>query len=164
MSVTKSAELVVIGPSPLKLIATLGLGGLGMTAGSAMLVSGLFGRQFLLSAGWIFVAFVGVSAACALVVSLLRSRPRIEIGPVGFTVHALVGGHSRSWSEIEGDFVVVKSGFSNAVGYRLTPACKESIKFKPTTLFQGNDEALSGAYAVPIQQLASILNEYKARA
>jgi hypothetical protein len=94
VSATQSAELVVIGPSPLKLIGTLGLGALGMTAGSAMLVSGLFGRQFLLSTGWIFVAFVGVSAACALVVSLLRSRPRIEIGPVGFTVHALVGGHS----------------------------------------------------------------------
>lgn len=135
-----------------------------MTAGSALLVSGLFGRQFLLSTGWIFVTFVGVSAACALVASLLRSRPRIEIGPNGFSVHALIGGRSRSWSEIEGNFVVLKSGFSNSVGYRLTPACKEAIKFKPTKLFQGNDEALSGAYAVSIQELASVLNEYKARA
>ena len=164
MSVTNSAEQVVIGPSTLKLIGTLGLGGLGMTVGSAMLVSGLFGRQFLLSTGWIFVAFLGVSAACALAASLLLSRPRIEIGPVGFTVHALAGGRSRSWSDIEGDFVVLKSGFSNAVGYRLTPACKESIKIKPTTLFQGNDEAISGAYAVSIQQLARVLNDYKARA
>lgn len=163
MSTANPDNVVVIGPSTLKLLATLGLGGCGMTAGVAFLLAGLFGASFLQSTGWIIVAIVGSGVVGALAMALIRRRPKIEIGPEGFVVHALIGKHSRRWSDIAGDFVVIRIGYSQAVGYRLTEACQEATRFQPTTLFSGNDAAISGAFAVSMTELANILNDFRAR-
>jgi len=159
-----SSDIETVGPSPLKLLGTMGLGGLGMTAGMAMLSVGLFGLNWLRSSGWMFVAVVAAVAGCAFLAALLGRRPRVEIGPDGFVVRPLFGGKTRRWSAIDGDFVEIKVGFGRGVGYRLTRAFKESAGIKPTTLFAGNDEAISGAFAVPIGRLVELLNQAKVRA
>jgi hypothetical protein len=93
--------------------------------------------------------------------ALLRRWPRVEIRPDGFVVLALFGSRSRCWSDIDGDFVVIKVPLNKVVAYRLTKAFKDSAGIKPTTLFAGNDEAISGAYAVPVAKLAELLNQHK---
>ena len=163
-NIVKPSDIEIIGPSPLKLLGTMGLGALGMTAGMAMLSVGLFGLDWLRSSGWMFVAAVAAVACCAFLGALLGRRPRVEIGPEGFVARPLVGGKTRRWSDVDGDFVQIKVGFGRGVGYRLTRAFKESAGIKPTTLFAGNDEAISGAFVVPVGRLVELLNQAKARA
>ena len=164
MNTSPSSERLVIGPSTAKLLGTMGIGALGMAVGAAMLIVAIWGMPDLQSKGWIVVAVIAVLGIGNLVIALGRQRPRLEIDAEGFSVLPLFGGHSRRWSDIEGDFVVIKCGFTQGVAYRLTPAYKASIGFKPTTLFEGNDQAIMGAFALPIQELAELLNEHKARA
>lgn len=120
-----------------------------------------------LSLGWIIVVVTGVLLACflgaALLVAVIARQPSVEIGPEGFDFHRVFDrrGRWRRWSDIEGRFVVIKVGFGKGVGYRLTPHFKESAGIKPTTLFAGNDEAISGAFDMPIGELAELLNRYK---
>jgi len=163
MQTRPSPEPLIVGPSLGKLLGTMGLGALGMIVGAALLIVSFWGIGALLWWGWYVVAAIAIFGIGNLIIALQRQRPRLELNAQGFTVLPIFGGHSRRWSDIDGDFVVIKCGLNQAVAYRLTPAYKASIGFKPTTLFQGNDQAIMGAYALPIPELAKVLNEYKAR-
>jgi hypothetical protein len=165
-------EVVTIGPSPLKLLSALALGGLGIAGGAALVVAGLslavLGVDWLTSTGWVIVVIMAALVVCCcgalFLVSIIRRAPRVEIGPAGFVAWTIFGSRSRRWSDVEGDFVVIKVGLRQGVGYRLTPDFKELAGIKPTTLFAGNDEAISGAFAVSSGELAELLNQYKGRA
>lgn len=157
----KPSDVVFIGPSPLKLLGTMGLGGLGIIVGFVLLSEGLFGRWLLLSYGWLIVGLVGGLVISFYVWALLRRRPSVELGPDAFVAKSLFGSRTRRWDEVEGDFVVIQLGWSRAIGYRLTTAFKEAAKIKPTTLFAGNDEAISGSYTSSIHQLVELLNQHK---
>jgi hypothetical protein len=165
-------QTVTIGTSPLKLLSPLTLGGLGIAGGVALVLVGLslavLGVDWLTSIGWVIVVVLAVLVVCGcgalFLVSSIRGTPRVEIGPDGFFARALFGSRSRRWSDVEGDFVVIKVGLGQGVGYRLTPEFKELAGIKPTTLFAGNDEAISGAFAMSSGELAELLNQYKGRA
>lgn len=142
----------------------MGLGGLGIIVGFVLLSEGLFGRWLWLSYGWHVVGLVSGLVASAYVWALLRRRPSVELGPDAFVAQSLFGSRTRRWDEVEGDFVVIQLGWSRAIGYHLTSAFKESAKIKPTALFAGNDEAISGSYSVSINQLMELLNQHKQHA
>jgi hypothetical protein len=165
-------NVVTVGSSPLKLLGNLALAGLGVTGGVAGVVLGLslalFGLNWLMSFGWVIVAVTAVLVVCCdgalfLAASLGRT-PRVEIGSEGFVLRHIFGSRPRRWSDIEGDFVVIKVGLGQGVGYRLTLGFKESARIKPTKLFAGNDEAISGWFDMPIGELAELLNRHKGRA
>jgi hypothetical protein len=160
---------VTVNLNSLKLLGTLALGCLLITGGVAGVLLGLslvlLGLNWFLSAGWVISVVTGVLvASCCgtlVLVAIIVRRPRVEIGPDGFVLRQLVGSRSRSWSDIEGSFVIIKVGLSKSVGYRLTQVFKESAGIKPTTLFAGNDEAIGGALDIPIDELAELLNQRK---
>ncbi|HEY1065444.1 MAG TPA: hypothetical protein VGE52_05020 [Pirellulales bacterium] len=157
-------ETTTFEPSAFKLIATMGLGGTGAAVGLLCVMHALFGAGFNSTIGGSIFAFLLTLVAAALGVAIVRKRPRLEIDSAGFTILPLFGETARRWSDIDGDFEVIKVGWTQGVGYRLTTAYKEANRFTPTTLFAGNDEALSGAFAAPMQQIADALNERKRRA
>jgi len=163
MPTSPSSSTLIIGPSLVRLLSTMGLGALGMSVGAAMLIVALWGMPVLVAKGWLVVAVVAALGIGNLAIALVRHRPRLEIDAEGFSVLPIFGGHSRRWTDIDGDFAVIKAGLYPAVAYRLTPAYKQELGFKPTTLFQGYDCAITGAFALPIPELATVLNEWKAR-
>jgi hypothetical protein len=166
------SNAVTVNFNPLKLLGTLALGWLLITSGVAGVLLGLssalLGLKWFLSVGWVIAVVTGVLvASCCgtmVLIAIIRRRPRVEIGPDGFVLCHLFGNRSRSWSDIEGRFVVIKVGMSKGVGYRLTQVFKESAGIEPTTLFAGNDEAIGGALDMPIDELAELLNQRKAPA
>src|SRR5262245_43362587 len=163
---------VIVGPSPLTLLGTLVFASLVLTASLAAFLLSLslavFGLGWFLSTGWVIVIVTGVLVACCcgalLSVAIIGRRPRVEIGPDGFIACTLFGSRSRRWSDIEGLFAVIKVGLQKGVGYHLSQDFKESACIKPTTLFAGNDEVISGAYEMPTGDLAALLNQHKTRA
>jgi len=140
------------------------LGGLGVTGGVAVVLLSVFGLNWVASTGWIIIALVGCSFGALALLALTGRRPRVEIGPDGFVARVPFGSRSRRWSDIEGGFVVIKVGVAEGMGCRLTRVFKESAGIKPTTLFAGNDEAISGGYEIPIGELAELPNHHKGRA
>lgn len=152
---------LLIGPSPVKLLATGGLGGLGATAGVAIVFRGIFGQEWLSSTGWVICAVMACLVCCYCFLALIWRKPSIEITDQGFTAYSLFGRHDRLWSQIEGDFQNIKVGYGRGIGYRLTQKYKDSSGIKPSTLFPGSDEAISGAYGMPVRQIVAIINERK---
>jgi hypothetical protein len=136
------------------------LGGLGVTAAVLGLVDVWFGRSWLLASGWGIGIAAGSIVGVLCLLAAIRRRPRVEIRPDGFVVLTLLGSRSRRWSDIEGDFLVIKVPFK-IVAYRLTQAFKESAGIKPTTLFAGKEEGISGAFGVSVGELAELLNRHK---
>jgi hypothetical protein len=164
----KTAEERTIGPNWRKLLVALLVGGLALTAGiSLVLLKGL-GVDRLGASWWMVVAVVGGVVGCcvgALVLAaIVGQRPRVEMGPNGFVVRRVFGSYSRSWDDVEGEFEVIKIGHGKAVGYRLTEEHKRWAGIKPTSLFAGKDEAMSGELRVTMEELAALLNEHKRRA
>ncbi len=148
MPTTTSSRTQIIGPSLARLLSTMGVGALGMSVGAAMLIVAFWGMPVLVAKGWIVVAVIAALGIGNLIIALVRDRPRLELDDEGFSVLPIFGGHSRRWSDIDGDFAVIKCGLYPAVAYRMTPAYKQVIGFKPTTLFQGYDCVIAGAYAL----------------
>lgn len=159
----KSSDEIFIGPSPLKLFLVMAGGGLGVIVGVCLIVDGALGRKWLLSAGWIVAAVVSSIVLVGYLLSLFRGRPSVEMDLDGFSCGSLFGTRTRAWRDIEGDFVQFGNGLQRGIGYRLTPAFKEANAIKPTTLFAGNDEAISGAYTVSHSHLTELLNQHKKR-
>jgi hypothetical protein len=162
------ADLVTIGPDPLKLLGVLMLGAVGVTVGVAGVLLGLFGLPWFLASGWVVVALTGAVVVCCggavFLAAVVGNRPCVEISAGGFTTRTALTSRSRCWRDIESDFTVIKIGSAKAVGYRLTEAYKKLAGIKPTTMFAGNDEGISGAYRIPINELADLLNQHKGRA
>jgi hypothetical protein len=111
-----------------------------------------------------------VLRACAALVTLavvlfllgtLRRRPRVVIHPEGFTVYRVIGLRSHRWEDVEGRFAAVRVGVTKVVAFHLTAEYKARVGKKPTSLFAGYDDAISGAFRLPMERLADLLNEHK---
>ena len=160
---------VTVGPSPLKILGTLAIVAIAGTVGVYLVV------MFLpfLTGPWLRlhaqVIIVGTAATlvcyCVLAVlgAVIWRRPRVEIGPEGFVDYGTVGHRSRRWSDIEGAFVVIRSGWRSVVAYRLTDAFKQSTPIKPLASLAPNDEAIlvCGELTLGARELADVLNQWK---
>jgi hypothetical protein len=161
----------VIGPSHAKLVRMFVTGSLGLTVALAGIVAAValsfFGSDWLASSGWVIIAVGASVVVCAFgalcLVGAIARKPRVEIGPAGFVVRTLFWSRSRRWSDVEGEFTVIKIASLEAVGYHLTAPFKEASGIKPPRSLGGNDEAISGAYTISLTELAAILNDHKRR-
>jgi len=110
------------------------------------------------------VAWIAALLACfcvfAVVCTILRGRPRVEIGPDGFVTQGAFGRRPRRWTDIKGDFAAVKVGFQTVVAYRLTDAARESDRVKPVAPPAGYDDAIAfcGELSIGARELADVLN------
>jgi hypothetical protein len=127
------------------------------------MVGGIFG---------IFGLGTLTALACAAVVSLsivlcvvaaIRQRPRVVITPQEFTIYKIIGCESHKWDDIDGQFAVIKIGWSKAVAYHMTTEYKTRVGKKPTSMFSGYDAAVMGALRSSPEELAALLNEHKQR-
>jgi hypothetical protein len=160
-----ASNLISVGPNPLKLIGTQVLGGIGVTGGITLVLLSIFGLNWLLSSGWAIVAVTGALVACACgtmaLAAIIGRKPRVDIGPDGFLVRAVFGSRWRRWSDIEGNFTVIKIGWVKAVAYHLTTAYKTRVGRKPTSRLSGYDDAIFGAFQLAAEELAELLNAQK---
>jgi hypothetical protein len=149
---------VTVPPSPLRLLGTLLVGNLLMAAGILGVSLGLVGVGT-----WTAVACAGVAALTTLLylVACLRRRPRVVLTPDGFVAEKLFGRDARRWDEIDGPFAVIRIGWGEAVGYKLTPACRARTRKKSPPGLSGYDGAVAGS-ALPCSagELAELLNEH----
>jgi hypothetical protein len=148
-----ASSAVVVPPSLPRLLAALLVGGVGVVGGLLL----LFGPGPVLVA---VASAVGGLIVLVFVVAVVRQRPRVVITPEGFTVYKLFGEESRKWAEVHGKFAVIRIGWNRAVGYNLTAGHKARVGKKPTSLFAGYDAAVSGAFGLPAEELAELLNAH----
>jgi hypothetical protein len=147
------AAEVIVPPSLPRLLASLVVGVLCMVGGLLMLL----GPRLVL----IPVApALGGMALLVFVLAVVRRRPRVVITAEGFTVHKLFGEESHEWRDVHGSFAVIKIGISKAVGYHLTTDYKARTGRKSASRFSGYDAAISGAFALPADKLAELLNAH----
>ncbi|MBC7820068.1 MAG: hypothetical protein IAG10_24560 [Planctomycetaceae bacterium] len=153
-------ETIIIPPNLFRLLRTLIISNL-------LMVGGIFGIAIsLLGVGnWTIVACVGVVTLSTLLylVAAVRGRPRVIITSEGFVFEKPIGNETYLWSEIAGQFCVIKIGMSEAVAYKLTPDCKALSGKKPNSWLAGYDAALGGALPCSAAELAELLNEHKER-
>ncbi len=95
---------------------------------------------------------VGGLVVLASVAAVVLQRPRVVITPEGFTVYTLFGEGARRWRDIHGEFAVIRIGWVKAVGYNLTTGNKARAGYS------GYGAAITGAYGVPAERLAELLN------
>ncbi len=145
---------VVVPPSLPRLLASLLVGVLGVLGGLFLVIGA--GKVLDIAA-----AGVGGLAVLALVVAIVRRRPRVVVTARGFTVLQLFGEESHEWQDVHGQFAVIQIGLGKAVGYNLTADCKARLGKKPTSLFSGYDAAISGAFALSAEKLARLLNTHR---
>jgi hypothetical protein len=156
-------NLVIIGPSPFKLVRS----GLMITGGVACGLLGLalarFGLDWLLSLWPMVILMVtGALAATLVGIGIVGGRPQVEIEAGMFTFRTLFGSRSRPWSAIEGSFTAIRVGLSRAVGYRLAQGYKQSAGIKSTKAYAGNDEVIAVTVLdLPAEKLAELLNQRK---
>jgi len=167
-------DRVTVGPKPLKIFGELSLLFIVGTAGVSLLVVflGYLAHPWFLSHAWVVVGCAAAMLACwsmiAVLGALVWRRPRVEIGPDGFTDYGILGLRSRRWSDIEGDFTVIQISWPFAVGrrhvvaYRLTSTFKKFARRKPAAL-SGNDEAIliCPELAIAAAELSEVLNQWK---
>jgi hypothetical protein len=157
----KDSIIVTVAPTPLRVVLHMGLGGTGVIVGVLLVLSVFVDRNWLMTYAWIFIANVAAIIFCTIMACLILRRPRVEISNDGFVAWSLFSSRSRRWSDIDGDFTEIELGVLPCVAYHLTQDFKDSAGIKPTKLFQGNDEAISGAFH--IADLVDVLNEHKHR-
>jgi hypothetical protein len=158
----------IIQPSLPKLLAygvAASVCGAGSAATLTSSLSQVFGFRWTPSLSWtIAVVALGLGIALTLVrmiSAFVGKGPRLEIGPDGFEFRDWFGSRCRKWDDINGDFVVIRTGLIRMVAYRLTESCKESNRVKPSKMFRGNDEVIAGPFQVPMPKLAELLNQYR---
>lgn len=152
-------EPIIISASFVRLLGTLIVSSLLMIGGIICISIGMFGFG-----NWAIFACVGVVCFNTLlyVVAAIRGRPRVVITTDGFVFEKPIGREAHQWSEIEGQFAVIKIAMHQVVAYKLTPECRASLAKKPNSRFSGYDGVLGGALPCSAAQLAALLNEHKA--
>jgi hypothetical protein len=162
---------VTVGPDLAKLFGRVAFPCVCFPAGFAFFLLGCqfqFGQGWLLSSGWLIVLVIGAvvvgCGAAVMLTAIFGHRPRLEIGLDGFVLYDILGSRSRRWSDIEGSFEVIRLSMRSGVGYRLTQDFKEAVGYKANSWLVGNDEAIWGAFRLPIDELAELLNQHKERA
>jgi hypothetical protein len=151
------AESVTVSADVRKLAAAYAVGFVGVAVGLAMMFGG--GRQLLIGCG-----AMALLAAGSLAVTVSRGRPRVVITPEGFATHALFGrGSAYRWADIDGSFVVIRVGLSEATAFCLTAEARARTGKKPLPRLSGNDEGIAGVFRLTPRRLATLLNEHKQR-
>jgi hypothetical protein len=147
---------VTVPPGVLKMLGVAVVSGLAMAGGLVL----------VLGSGALVLRACAALAALVVVLFLLgmvSRRPRVVLTPEGFTVFRLIGGWSRRWEDVEGRFAAVRVGVTRVVAFRLTAEYKARVGKKPTSLFAGYDEAISGVFRLSMERLAELLNEHNER-
>jgi hypothetical protein len=160
---------ITFGPSLLKIFGSVTLASIGITVGVAVLVLlvALLTTDEVLSYAWVIAVgtavLVGGFYGIAVAGAVFFGRPRIEIGLDGFVDHGIAARRSRRWSDIKGDFAVIRVGLQLVVAYRLTDDFKEILRLKPIPSLAGYDEAIliCGDLAIGAAELAEVLNQWK---
>jgi hypothetical protein len=163
------APAITVGPSPVKVLGATVLASIVGTVGGAILLMflGYVAEPWLLSSIWFILAWTVAILACwcglAAVGTILWRRPRVEIGPDGFVTQGILGRRPRRWSDIEGDFTVIRMGLGSVVAYHLTDAFKHATRIQPIAGLAGNDEAITfcGELTLGAGELAELLNRWK---
>ncbi|HWE97807.1 MAG TPA: hypothetical protein VG269_27880 [Tepidisphaeraceae bacterium] len=170
MSISGNSRSVLVGPSPVKILGSVLVAAPLAVAGLAILIKfmGFLGPFWLRYHSNTILLCIAAAAACfcgiAIFVAMLGGRPYVEIGPDGFVTRGVAGIRSRSWGDVEGDFVVVKGWFQSTIAYRLTDAFKElRRRAGSSTSPAGYDEAITfcGELRMPAEELAALLNQWK---
>jgi len=164
-----AAPAVTVEPSPLKIMGSLALLTIAVTAGVAIFVVlfGFLAHPWLLANAWAIIACTAAVLAgwCAIAVlgAVIWRRPRVEIDSDGFVTQGTFGRRQRRWSDIEGGFAVLRVGLQSVVAYRLTDAFKEVARIRPIASLAEYDEAISfcGELAIGAGELADLLNRWK---
>jgi hypothetical protein len=160
---------VTIGPSLLKIFGSATIASVAIAVGVAVLFLfvAFLTTDEVLSYAWVIAVgtavLVGGFYGIAVVGAVFLGRPRIEIGADGFVDHGIAARRSRRWSDIKGDFAVIRVGLQLVVAYRLTDDFKEILRLKPIPSLAGYDEAIliCGDLAIGAAELADILNQWK---
>ena len=150
-----SKEILVL-PKFLSLFFRLAIGALGIVVGIFFIVG--FGLIFLCVA-----VIVGVAFLLGCLLAITTRRPRVVIRDDGFTLYSLFGETSRTWDDVDGDFVVIKAGFVSGVGYNFSEAYKDRSGQNPKPLIGGYHAGITGTYSLSMQELADLLNEHVRR-
>ena len=116
-------------------------------------------------ADWAIVACVAVVTLSTVLylVAAVRGRPRVVLSSEGFVFEKPIENETYRWSDIAGQFSVIKIGMSEAVAYKLTPEYKARSGKKPNSWLAGYDAAGGGAFPCSAAELAELLNEHKER-
>jgi hypothetical protein len=136
------------------------VGNLAMVGGILGISAGPFGLGLMTVVACTVV--VGLSTALDIVAAV-RRRPRVVLTPEGFVLEKVIGREEHRWEDVAGPFVVIKIGWSKAVGYHLTPEYKARVGKKPTSIYGGCDAAVTGALRCSPEELAALLNEHQQR-
>ncbi len=157
LPMTTQSEPVVVPPSIPRLLGTFVVSGGGMVGGLLVILGPgpLWGTAASVCVGLIIVACV---------VGVIRQRPRVEITSEGFTVYKLFGQESRSWGDVAGEFAVIQIGSTNAVGYNLVEGRTARAGARSAPRLSGYDAGISGAFAMPAEGLANVLNAHARQA
>jgi hypothetical protein len=143
----------ILRPKRLKTFGWLALSA-GFTAGGAWMI--LSGEPI----GWFPALFFGL---CAVVfgVILLPNSAYLRVSQDGFTVCSLFRAQSYRWSDV-GPFTVGRIGpnrmvvFNFSDQYRAAPRAR-----KLASALTGYEGALPDSYGMSLEDLASLLNEYR---
>jgi hypothetical protein len=99
----------------------------------------------------------------AMLLTLIRDVPRLEIGWDGFVLHQLGIARCRPWNDIEGDFRVRFTPLGRGIRYRLSEAFRKSREQATPPEKVGTSEWMLNTFQIPPSQLAELLNECKKR-
>lgn len=128
-----------------------------------------YGLAFLRWIFWFCAIVLGLAILLCFAVLPLRHRVGLEIGPNGFTVRGLFQAKSQGWADVDTFFVATLFRsemvvFNYAPEYRgpkvLANKLPRYLAWAVTSRFDG---FIPGLYSMSAQDLADLLNHYKAR-
>jgi hypothetical protein len=148
---------VVVGPNLPRLFLILLASNLGIALG-LFLACGL---------GWVTALLCALAAGVSLllfVLSAARRTPELVITDEGFRCRNVFQNRSYQWADVSGGFEVRRSGLIRMVVFRLTPESRAKTAGWVQQPCPGYDAAITGAYRLPPEELAELLNRHKQRA
>jgi|SRR3569832_2237369 len=108
------------------------------------------------------IVFFGLCGSVG-VVGLLPNGSYLTLTERGFLFASLFRKHFVSWSSVE-SFVPVKIQFNQMVGWTYSPEFSGSRYLRGiNTALAGVEAALPDSYGVPAEQLATLMNQLRAR-
>jgi hypothetical protein len=112
--------------------------------------------------GWIAVIFFGLGVVVALV-QLIPNASYLVITQKGFEIGSLFRSHTYSWHEVT-FFAVATTYYHGMVVFNFSASYeKAKVARNVAKAIAGYEGALPGTYGMKADQLADLLNEWKAR-
>jgi hypothetical protein len=132
---------------------------LAMTAGFTALGVwlGLSGKGM----GWVTAACFGLGVV-VFAVQLLPGSAYLKLGPDGFVTCTMFRAHSRRWSDVD-RFEAGRIGLNRMVVFDFAPGYARSAAAREAAAgLTGWEGALPDTYGMPAEELAELMNRYKA--